>query len=66
MYFILFFIFLVDVVDIVDLFCVQAASGTHRDDFFVPIVIWKEVVVGDNRLLVNALAMLGSGQGQRQ
>ncbi len=66
LYFVCFFVFLVDVVDVVDLFCVQAAAGTRRDDFLVPIVIWAEVAVDDNGLLVDVLAMLGSGQGQRQ
>ncbi len=66
LYFVLFFIFLVDVVDVVDLFCIQAAAGTCRDDFLVPVVIWAEAAVGDKGLLVDMLAMLGSGQGQRQ
>ncbi len=64
LYFDLFFVFLVDVVDLVDLFCIQAAAGTRHDDFLVPVVIWAEVAVGDNGLLVEVLAMLGSGQGQ--
>jgi hypothetical protein len=66
LYFILFFVFLVDVVDVVDLFCVQAAAGTRYNDFLVPVLIWAEAAVGDNGLLVEVLAMLGSGQGQRQ
>ncbi len=66
LYFVLFFVFLVDVVDVVDLFCVQAAAGTRHDNFLVLVVIWAEAAVGDNGLLVEVLAMLGSGQGRRQ
>ncbi len=63
-----FFIF---VVGVVDLFCEPAAAagtatatGTRRDDFFCPVVIWADMLVGG--LLAAVLAMIGSGQGQRQ
>jgi hypothetical protein len=63
-----FFIF---VVDVVDLFCKPAAAagtataaGTCRNNFFCPVVIWADVLVGG--LLAAILAMIGSGQGQQQ
>jgi hypothetical protein len=67
--------FFVFVVDIVDFFCkpatatgTAAAAGTHRDDFLCPVIIWADVnmMVGEHRLLVDVLAMIGSGQDQRQ
>ncbi len=65
-----FFIF---VVDVVDLFCkpaaaagTAAATGTCRHDFLCPVVIWADMLVGEHGLLADVLAMIGSGQGQRQ
>jgi hypothetical protein len=63
-----FFLF---VVDVVDLFYkpaaaagTVAAAGTCHDDFLCPVVIWADVMVGEHGLLVDVLAMIGSGQEQ--
>jgi hypothetical protein len=65
--------FFVFVVDVVDFFCkpataagTAAAAGTRRDDFLCPVVIWADVMVGEHGLLVDVLAMIGSGQEQWQ
>jgi hypothetical protein len=65
--------FFVFEVDIVDLFCksaaaagTAAASGTHCDNFLCPVVIWADMSVGEHGLLGDVLAMIGSGQEQRQ
>jgi hypothetical protein len=65
--------FFVFVVDVVDLFCKPAAAagtataaGTCHDNFFCPIIIWADVMVGEHGLLVDVLAMIGSGQEQWQ
>ncbi len=65
--------FFVFVVDVVDFFCkpataagTAAAAGTHCDDFLCPVIIWADVTAGEHRLLVDVLAMIGSGQEQQQ
>ncbi len=63
--------FFVFVVDVVDLFWepaaaagIVAAAGTRHDSFLCPVIIWADVRVGKHGLLVDVLAMIGSGQEQ--
>jgi hypothetical protein len=71
-YFVFGFFFVFEV-DAVNLFCkpaatagTAAAAGTHRDDFFCPVIFWADVTVGEHGLLVDVLAMIESGQEQRR
>jgi hypothetical protein len=60
-----FFVFTVDVVNLFSKPATAAgtaaAAGTCHDNFLCPVIIWADVTVGEHGLLVDVLAMIGSG-----